>query len=228
MENSHLWLVALWVVYYSHWKATNTAFVVGLTSIIYINHLWSAYNTKWLYVSHSRCEYWNNKTVKQDFCNEGIDPSNTCSKSMVGIFANIVHTDVLALSIWHHHIWNKCFYLQTFIVVYIYIYVKTPSLYFHCFYRLSIYHVYIWYESVHCITTPMIELRSNLHSQATPHTSPLRASHGVSFMSYTKNTWLWYIERPLHQLNPLIPITRQTAENELIQCLSCIYRQGWF
>ena len=33
----------------------------------------------------------------------------------------------------------------------------------------------------------MIKLRSDLYSRTTPHSSPLRASYGVSFVSYTKN-----------------------------------------
>ena len=32
----------------------------------------------------------------------------------------------------------------------------------------------------------MIKLQSDLHSRTTPHSSPLRASYGVSFMSYRK------------------------------------------
>ena len=32
----------------------------------------------------------------------------------------------------------------------------------------------------------MIKLRSDLYSRTTPHASPLRASYGVSFVSYTK------------------------------------------
>ena len=35
----------------------------------------------------------------------------------------------------------------------------------------------------------MLKLRSDLHSRKTPHTSPLRASYGVSFVSYTKKKY---------------------------------------
>ena len=54
------------------------------------------------------------------------------------------------------------------------------------YYRRSIYRDYIWHDIAHGITITMIKLQSDLHSRKAPHTSPLRASHGVSFVSYTK------------------------------------------
>ena len=53
------------------------------------------------------------------------------------------------------------------------------------YYRHSIYHGYIWYNSAESSTITMIKCRSDLHSRTTPHTSPLRARYGVSFVSYT-------------------------------------------
>ena len=55
------------------------------------------------------------------------------------------------------------------------------------YYRLSICCGYIWYDNAHSTAIKMITLRSNFHSLTTPHTPPLRASYGVSFVSYTKN-----------------------------------------
>ena len=55
------------------------------------------------------------------------------------------------------------------------------------YYRLSICRGYIWYDNAHSTAIKMIKLRSNFHSRTTPHTPPLRASYGVSFVSYTKN-----------------------------------------
>ena len=52
------------------------------------------------------------------------------------------------------------------------------------YYRLSIYRGYIWYDSAHSRTITMMKLRSDLHSWQTPQTSPLRASYGVSVVSY--------------------------------------------
>ena len=68
------------------------------------------------------------------------------------------------------------------------------------YYRLSIYRSYqyvitntvmtycgyVWYDSAERIKITMIKLRSCLHSRTTPHTPPLRARYGVSFVSYTK------------------------------------------
>ena len=49
-----------------------------------------------------------------------------------------------------------------------------------------VYRSYIWYDNAHVTTITMIKRRSDLHSRKTSHTSPLRASYGVSFVSYTK------------------------------------------
>ena len=54
------------------------------------------------------------------------------------------------------------------------------------YFKLSIYCGYIWYRCVHSTTVTMVKLQSDLHSRTTPYTSPLRASYGVSFASYTK------------------------------------------
>ena len=57
----------------------------------------------------------------------------------------------------------------------------------HCYsYRLSVYRGYIWYDSADNTAITMIKLRSDLHSRMTPHTSPLRARYGVSFVCYTR------------------------------------------
>ena len=50
----------------------------------------------------------------------------------------------------------------------------------------SRYRRYIGYGSTHSTTITTIQLLSDLHSQKTNHTSPLRANYGVSFVSYTK------------------------------------------
>ena len=50
---------------------------------------------------------------------------------------------------------------------------------FFKYYTLSIY-IAVIYDAI------MIKLRSCLHSWTTTHTSPLQASNGVSFVSYTK------------------------------------------
>ena len=47
---------------------------------------------------------------------------------------------------------------------------------------------------VHITTITVIKLRSYLNSRTTPHTSPIRASYGVSFVSHK---WPWYIESAL-------------------------------
>ena len=60
--------------------------------------------------------------------------------------------------------------------------------------RLSIYRGYIQYDSAPSTTITMVKLRPDLHSRKTPHSSPLRASYGVSFVSYTKKNDR-YIER---------------------------------
>ena len=52
------------------------------------------------------------------------------------------------------------------------------------YYRLSIYRSFIWYETLHS-TTITWRFRPGLHSRTTPNTSPIRARHGVSFVSYT-------------------------------------------
>ena len=52
------------------------------------------------------------------------------------------------------------------------------------YHRLSIYRGYICYDSAQGTTIIMIKLQSNLHSWATPNTSPSQVSCGVSFMSY--------------------------------------------
>ena len=54
------------------------------------------------------------------------------------------------------------------------------------YYRFSIYRSDIWYKSAHSTTISIITFRSDLHSRTTPHTSPLRASYEMSFVSYTK------------------------------------------
>ena len=54
------------------------------------------------------------------------------------------------------------------------------------YYSLSIYRDYIWYDSTHSTRIRMITFRSDLHSRTTPHTLSLRASYGVSFVTYTK------------------------------------------
>ena len=60
--------------------------------------------------------------------------------------------------------------------------------YFTVYFRLSIYREFVRHDNAHSTTITMIKLRSTLHSRTTPHTSPLRASYGVSFASYiTKN-----------------------------------------
>ena len=64
------------------------------------------------------------------------------------------------------------------------IYSRLTTVCLYC--RLEIYLGYIWYDNVHRIMMRMIKLRSGLHSRTTPHTSPLRASYGVSFASYTQ------------------------------------------
>ena len=64
--------------------------------------------------------------------------------------------------------------------------VQISIVYLIRYYRLSIYHGFIWYNSAHSTRITMIKLRSDLHSRMTPHTSPLWVSYGVSFMSYTK------------------------------------------
>ena len=56
------------------------------------------------------------------------------------------------------------------------------------------YHGYIWYDSAHTTTIRVIKLQLDLHSGMTPHTLPSRASHGVSFTSYTNKNDL-YISR---------------------------------
>ena len=53
--------------------------------------------------------------------------------------------------------------------------------------RLSIYRGYLWYDSAHSTTITLIKFPSDSHSRMTPHTSPLRASYGMSFASSTKN-----------------------------------------
>ena len=62
-------------------------------------------------------------------------------------------------------------------------------------YRLSICRGYICRDSAHNQTITMIKLRLGLHSRTTPHTSTVRASYGVSFMSYTKKNTAIYRER---------------------------------
>ena len=54
------------------------------------------------------------------------------------------------------------------------------------YYRLSIYCCYIWYDIAHSTTITLIKLWSCLYSWTTPHTSPLRASYGVSFVSHRR------------------------------------------
>ena len=57
---------------------------------------------------------------------------------------------------------------------------------FTLYYRLSIYSGHIWHDSAqHSTTITITKLRSDLHSRTTPHTSPLRASYGLSSVSYT-------------------------------------------
>ena len=52
------------------------------------------------------------------------------------------------------------------------------------FYGLSIYRGYIWYNCAHSTTITMLKIRSDLHPRTIPHTSPVRASYGVSFVSW--------------------------------------------
>ena len=52
--------------------------------------------------------------------------------------------------------------------------------------RLSIYRGYIWYDSKYSTSITMIQLWWDLHSRTTTHTSPLRASYGMSSASCTK------------------------------------------
>ena len=54
------------------------------------------------------------------------------------------------------------------------------------YYRLLICRGYIRYDSAHSTINTMAIFRSDLHSRTTPHTSALRASYGVSFVSYTE------------------------------------------
>ena len=46
--------------------------------------------------------------------------------------------------------------------------------------------IHIYHDNVHSTTITIIKFRSDLHWRTTSHTSPLRASYGVSFVSYTK------------------------------------------
>ena len=48
-------------------------------------------------------------------------------------------------------------------------------------------HGYILYNNAQCTTITKIKVQLNLHSQTTHHASPLQASYGVSFTSYTQN-----------------------------------------
>ena len=60
------------------------------------------------------------------------------------------------------------------------------------------YIAVILYDTAHRTTVTMIKLRSDLYSRMTPHTWSLRASFGVSFVSYTKKKWPRYIESTLY------------------------------
>ena len=107
----------------------------------------------------------------------------------------------------------------------------TPSMIITCiehvqyvYCRCSIYRGYIWYGSAHSTTITMIKLRSDLHPRTTPHTWPLRASYGVTFVSYTKKndrdisrthyTWLhvcpWSVHASLDITWPFQPNKRFT------------------
>ena len=57
------------------------------------------------------------------------------------------------------------------------------------YYKLSLYRGNILYDSAHSTAITMIKFRSDLHSWTTRRNSLLRASYGVSFVSYT-NGWL--------------------------------------
>ena len=53
-------------------------------------------------------------------------------------------------------------------------------------YRLSIYCGYIWYDNAPSTRNTGMKIMSDLHSRTTHHSSPLRASYGVSFVNYAK------------------------------------------
>ena len=65
-----------------------------------------------------------------------------------------------------------------------------PAIFFNYFlyhvqyYGLSIYRGYMWYNCTHSTTITMLRIRSDLHPRTIPHTSPVRASYGVSFVSW--------------------------------------------
>ena len=62
--------------------------------------------------------------------------------------------------------------------------LKIRCLSFFMFDSRYIAVIYV-YDSVQSTAITMIKLQSGLQSQTTPHTSPLRVSYGVSFVSYT-------------------------------------------
>ena len=51
---------------------------------------------------------------------------------------------------------------------------------------MSRLYIYIYYDSAHSTAITVIKFRSDLHSRTAPHSSPVRASYGVSFLSYTE------------------------------------------
>ena len=63
------------------------------------------------------------------------------------------------------------------------------------YYRRSIYRSCILYDSAHRRAITMMILRSDLHSRMPPHSSPLRVSCGVPFVSHTKKMTAVYPER---------------------------------
>ena len=70
--------------------------------------------------------------------------------------------------------------------VYMYIYIPIIlSLY----YILSINRGYKQNDNTHITTVTMVKLRSYFHSPTTPHTSPSRASYGVSFVCPPKKNY---------------------------------------
>ena len=84
------------------------------------------------------------------------------------------------------------------------------------YYILSISRGYIWCDSAHSTTIIMIRLQSYFHTRTTPHTSPLRASYGVSFASYTKKKMIAiYWERTVYFVS--VSLSRTVTTN--ILCL---------
>ena len=71
-----------------------------------------------------------------------------------------------------------------------------PLIYAECIHVYSYHTIIILYtldirgykqnDNAHVTTVTMVKLRSYFHSPTTPHTSPLRASDGVSFVSPPK------------------------------------------